>query len=302
VSKYAQDEIGILVDCFNHMVDKLEQRNTEIQLLNQNLERRVQEELKKSRQKDHILIQQSRLAAMGQMVGNIAHQWRQPLCALNILLYNIQDLFLDNELDEKTFKYFIQKGNELTNKMSTTIDDFRNFFKPNKKKDKFSINKVVKDTLSLIDASLKHYNISVVLNEEKEITTVGFPNEYSQVILNILNNARDEIVINGLKGEIIIDVYNDSEFATVKIKDNGQGIPGDIIDNIFDPYFSTKEKHKGSGIGLYMSKMIIEEHMCGLIEAQNNNGGAEFTIKTPMSTLIPMLSTREKEFSSYSQN
>jgi PAS domain S-box-containing protein len=225
--------------------EELKARNREIEELNVNLKERVQKEVEKSHQKDLIMIQQSRLAAMGKLIGLIAHQWRQPLSALNILLYNINDLFQDNELSENILNDFIEKGTSLVMKMSTTIDGFRNFFKPSKEKEKFSINNVINDALSMIDASLKHHNIAVVVKEEN-INVVGFPNEYSQLILDILNNAKDAIVTKGVKGEIKIEVYQENDSAAVKISDNGGGIPEDIINSIFDPYFTTKAEGKGN--------------------------------------------------------
>jgi signal transduction histidine kinase len=297
VNKYVQDEIGILGDCFNYMVESLEKRNIErkqaeealkarqqeIEELNASLERRVQKEVEKSRQKDLIMMQQSRLAAMGEMIGLIAHQWRQPLNALNILLYNISDLFDDAEQKKEKLDDLIVKGLMLISKMSTTIDDFRSFFKPTKKKKKFNLNKIIKDSLSLVDASFKYNNISVVVNGEKEITMFGFPNEYSQVILNILSNAKDAIVEKEVNGEIKIDILQENEYAVVKIKDNGGGIPEDILNAIFDPYFTTKRGRRGTGLGLYLAKVIIEDHMDGVIEVQNANDGAEFMISTPIS-------------------
>jgi signal transduction histidine kinase len=120
-----------------------------------------------------------------------------------------------------------------------------------------------------------------VVNEREKLTAVGYPNEYSQVILNILDNAKDAIVLKGIEGEIKIDVEGESDSGVVKIKDNGVGIPEDVLDNIFDPYYTTKKEGEGTGIGLYISKMIIEEHMNGRIEVQNYNRGTEFKIIVP---------------------
>ena len=158
---------------------------------------------------------------------------------------------------------------------------FIQIFRPNKRKEKFCVNKIVRESLSLVDASFKYNNISVMLNEEERIYVFGFSNEYSQVIINVLNNARDAIVEKKADGEIRIDVFRENGSAVVKISDNGGGIPENIMNMIFDPYFTTKEEGKGTGIGLYMSKVIIEDHMNGYVEVQNNNGGAEFRITTP---------------------
>jgi PAS domain S-box-containing protein len=262
--------------------EEIKARQKEIEEINTNLENRVQEEVKKSWEKDSLMIHQSRLAALGEMVGNIAHQWKQPLNALNILLYNIEDFFFNEEQDKELLSSFIEKGNELVMQMSTTIDDFRYFFKPNKKKERFSINKTIKNSLKLIHDTLKHHNISVILNEESEITALGFPNEYSQVLLNVINNAKDAIDEKGEVGEIKIDVLCENNFAVVRIKDNGGGISENVLTRIFDPYFTTKEEKKSTGIGLYMSKVIIEEHMNGRVKVKNIKEGAEFEITLPM--------------------
>ena len=261
--------------------DDLYARQQEIERFNSELEKRVQDELQKGRQKDLIMMHQSRRAAMGQMIELIAHQWKQPLNAINIILYNIRDCMEDKKISINEIDDFIVNGENLIKKMAMTIDDFKDFFKPNKKKKKFVVNQVVKDTLSLLNASFKYDNISVSVKEEdEEIIAYGFPNEYSQVLLNILDNAEDAIIEKGGEGKIRIEIKNKNNYALVKIKDNGGGIPKDILDKIFDSYFTTKKNGKGSGIGLYMSRVIIEEHMDGKIEVQNRKDGAEFRIIT----------------------
>lgn len=251
----------------------------EIEKINISLKDRVQKELEKSRQKDFVMMHQSRLADMGMMIGNIAHQWKQPLNALNILLFNIKDSFESDELNEETIDELVTKGNMLVNKMASTIDDFRDFFKPNKEKEEFSVNKTIKESLNLIDAGFRYNNISVSLNEKEAVNVFGCTNEYSQVIINILNNAKDAIIEKDIvNGNIRIDAFYQDNAAVVKIKDNAGGIPEDILNHIFDPYFSTKEEGKGTGIGLYMCKMIIEEHMNGYIDVKNIDEGAEFSI------------------------
>jgi PAS domain S-box-containing protein len=264
------------------MQEELKIRQKEIEEINTNLEKRVQEELEKSRQKDFIMMHQARLAAMGEMIGHIAHQWKQPLNALNILMFNIKDGLDDPELNKEMLYTLIPTGKKLIEKMSKTIDDFRSFFKPDKQKEKFSINKNIKDALSIVSADFKYHNISVSMNEGEEITILGFSNEYSQVVLNIINNAIDAIIAKEINGEIKIDLFCENDSAVVEINDNAGGIPEEIINYIFDPYFSTKEENKGTGIGLYMSKLIIEDHMGGRIDVQNIDDGAKFRIIIPM--------------------
>lgn len=260
----------------------LKKRQREIEELNNNLERRVQEELEKNRQKDFVMMHQSRLAAMGEMLGLIAHQWRQPLSALNFILYNIKLSFEEKDLTEEVLDDSITKGMRLIASMSETIDDFRDFFRANKKEVEFSINKTIRDTFFMVRPGFTHNGISFDIHEEYEVKVIGFQNEYSQVILNIFNNAKDAIVKRTTKGRVDVDVFHKNNSAIVKIRDNGGGIPENILNKVFDPYFTTKGEEKGTGLGLYMSRMIIEDHMDGNIGVANTDEGAEFTITLPL--------------------
>ncbi len=255
-----------------------EQSLTEI---NRNLENRVHDEVAKNRAKDHLLIQQSRLAAMGEMVHNIAHQWRQPLNTVNLILANIQDSYHYGELDDATMSQAVEDGNYQIQKMSTTIDDFRNFFRPDKEKKAFKLAEAVREALSLLDASLHSHRIEVTVEEADQLEILGYENECAQVLLNLLNNAKEAIMAHGVaNGLIVIRIARDDGNAKVTIRDNGGGIPPDVMEQIFEPYFSTKER--GTGIGLYMSKMIIEKSMDGRITAGNIDDGAEFTVICPL--------------------
>jgi len=249
--------------------------------LNATLDRRVQEEVAKNLDQERLLIQQARLAAMGEMIGNIAHQWRQPLNALGLLLANLKDASDFHELDSATIDDTTTRGQQLIQKMSTTIDDFRNFFKPNKLKEDFSLAGAVGGTLNLIGHSLKNHNISVNLAAGENIRVNGYPNEFSQVLLNVFNNAKDAMLERRIKeGQIEVTLGQDGDTAWIVIGDNAGGIPEEVLPKIFDPYFTTKEK--GTGIGLYMSKMIME-HMNGVIEVRNSGSGAEFRLTLPRS-------------------
>lgn len=249
--------------------------------LNETLEYRVAEEVEKNREKDVVMIHQSRLAAMGEMIGNIAHQWRQPLNALALMISNLKDAYDFKELDEAYLNKTIESGNRLIQKMSSTINDFRNFFLPDKASRPFSVILQLNEAISLVEASFKNASIQIVMDAPDDITLVGFPNEYSQVLLNVLMNAKEAISENGRPdGCVKVSVRQRAGQGEVTICDNGGGVPQDIIDKIFDPYFSTK--HSGTGIGLYMSKMIIERNMHGVITVHNNDEGAEFSISIPM--------------------
>lgn len=252
------------------------QAEDELRQFNARLDQLVQKEVAKNRQQESMLIQQSRLAAMGEMIGNIAHQWRQPLNALGLLIANIKDAYDYDELNAETLEESVDKGMQYIEKMSTTIDDFRNFFKPNKLKTDFRLEQPTMEALKLVSQSLKNHNIDVRVECDPDAQANGFPNEFSQVVLNILNNAKDAMLERNISNGLIkITICHDADQAWVTLQDNAGGVPEDILSKIFDPYFTTKAK--GTGIGLYMSKMIME-HMNGSIEVRNVDGGAKFNM------------------------
>ena len=229
-----------------------------------------------------LLIQQSRLASMGEMIGNIAHQWRQPLNTLSLILANIKDAFDYGELDENTLQDSVNKANKMVERMSTTIDDFRNFFSPDKNRECFSPQEGVEDAIAIIDSSLKRESIEIILHYETDCTIKSYKNEFSQVILNILGNARDALLDKKITNpKIEITEKIEEEYLYIIIRDNAGGISESIMPKIFDPYFTTKGENKGTGIGLYMSKIIIEEHMNGTLMLENYKECAVFTIKLP---------------------
>ncbi len=263
----------------------LEKKSSELQTLNRDLEKRIQEAVAQSAQKDHLMAQQSKLASMGEMIGNIAHQWRQPLNALSLLLQKQQIFFERGLLTPEKLEENVTKGISLINKMSSTIDDFRDFFKPNKEKSDFDIKEAVESTLELIDATLHNANIDLEIEIKEGLSVNGYKNEFSQVILNLINNARDVLVekkVNEGKIKIFTSISDDGSTISLHVSDNGGGIPEPILNQIFEPYFTTKEEGKGTGIGLYMSKMIIEENMQGKVSATNSEEGAVFTISVAL--------------------
>ena len=256
-------------------------KQSQLEALNNSLQARVEETVAELRQKDQMLISQSRQAAMGEMIGNIAHQWRQPINALAMLLINIQQSYQFNEMTAEYLDKSVMEGNRLIQKMSTTINDFRNFFMPDKEAVLFSARDQINSAVTLVESAFKSKNISIALEAENDLMLTGFPNEYSQVLLNLLSNAKDAITsCDGLEGKVTIRLYQRDAFGCVTVSDNGGGIDAQVIDKIFEPYFSTKSM--GTGIGLYMSKMIIEKSMNGTIEARNSQGGAEFTVASPL--------------------
>jgi|GEM_PF-5386116 len=256
----------------------------QLEELNATLEQRVQEEIASRQEKEQLLFQQSRMAAMGEMIGAIAHQWRQPLNVTGLIIQNLQMAYEYGELDKERFRSAVGTAMWQINFMSKTIDDFRNFFKPSKGKEIFEVRKVVDETISLVNAQLQNNYIDVEITADKEGLVIdGYPNEFKHVLLNLINNAKDAILAREAKencrSKITITISEKAEKVILKIRDTGGGIPEGIMNKIFDPYFSTKEAGAGTGIGLYISKTMIERNMGGRLTARNWKEGAEFRIE-----------------------
>jgi len=252
--------------------------NKKLNNINVILKEKIEIELAKQKEQEQILINQSKHAAMGEMIGNIAHQWRQPLNALGLVLQNIEFAYHTDDLNDEFVNKSISKSKTLITSMSKTIDDFRNFFIPNKEKNKFFISKTISSALLLIEETLKSHSINIK-NEIDNFEYLGFENELIQVLLILISNAKDAIIENNIQnGCIQIRTYPKNGFLYIEVKDNAKGIDEKIINRIFEPYFTTKEEGKGTGIGLYMSKIIIENNMYGKLEVKNIDDGAVFTI------------------------
>ncbi len=242
-------------------------------------------------QKEQMLFQQSKMASMGEMIGNIAHQWRQPIAIISMWANNIiVDIDME-EIDEKNLRIYADNINIQTQHLSQTIDDFRKFFIPNKQKNIFYLKQSIDKTIKLLKASFKNHNIEVIKNIE-DIEITALENELTQALLNIIKNAKDILVtlpVN-MRKLIFIDIYQKNNVAYIQIKDNGGGIDKEIIDKIYEPYFTTKHKNQGTGIGLYMTQSIIIKHLQGEIYVENvkyeyknkTYEGAEFKIKIPL--------------------
>ncbi|MDD3463655.1 MAG: ATP-binding protein [Sulfurospirillaceae bacterium] len=223
------------------------------------------QDLTQEKEKDRLFFQQSKMAAMGEMLGNIAHQWRQPLNALHINIEMLEEDFKNGLIDKKFIDNFISKNTSTIHFMSKTIDDFKNFFKIDKEKVIFNAKDKIQEIVTMQLSQFKNHKINVSLSGD-ELHFLGFPSEFQQAILNVLSNARDAIIDGGVAdGCIEITLEQNQNKGKIKIHDNALGIKSDIVDRIFEPYFSTKEQGKGTGIGLYMSKMIIERNMGGTI-------------------------------------
>jgi len=236
--------------------------------------------LKVEKQKqEKLLIQKSKMASMGEMIGNIAHQWRQPISELSGLFFDIESAYDYGELNKKYLSKRIDEANDLVEYMSKTIDDFKEFYNPNSKKEIFSLKRNLEKTIAIIGSSFKYHNIKIEINIDEDIEITGFSNEFSQVLLNILSNSKETALMRDIK-DAKVKIYSvvKNEKISLHVEDNCGGIEDEIIDKIFEPYFTTKYNY-GTGIGLYMSKIIIENKMGGKIVVKNiEDKGARFTI------------------------
>lgn len=260
----------------------LEARHDELKQAYRDLELATVERvraLEELRQRDRILIQQSRLAAMGEMINNIAHQWRQPLNVLALLAQDLPATCRAGQLSIEYLEGNVAKMMEAIRHMSGTIDNFRNFFSPSKEKVPFSLRRAVEKALSLVDLRLNEQQLNTELIAAEDCIVSGYENEYSQVLLNILINARDAFLERKVADpKLVIEIGREGDEAVVTITDNAGGIPEEILERIFDPYFTTKGPDRGTGIGLYMSKMIVERNMGGSLTVKNVPGGARFRV------------------------
>jgi PAS domain S-box-containing protein len=231
-----------------------------------------------------ILIEQSKSAAMGEMISIIAHQWRQPLQAISILNQKLPMMkMLKGEINDELLENVTAGINLQLEYMSKTIDDFRDYFKPNKKKMETKIEKVINKSIDFLSYLLKLNSINIVFTNNSNSNIEVFLNEMVQVFINLIKNSCDIMLENSIeKKEILIFSYEKDEKLFIELEDNGGGINTKNIDKIFEPYFSTKNKKNGTGLGLYMSKIIIEQHSFGKIYVQNSTIGAKFTIELPL--------------------
>jgi PAS domain S-box-containing protein len=278
------DEEGNAIRMIGFHTDISRQRELQesLQDLNKNLENKVEEQLSKLRRSEQLLIEQSKLASMGEMIGSIAHQWRQPLNTLSLRKEMLISDYEDNRLTDEIVAQYSENVDNTLQYMSRTINDFRNFFMPSKEKVRFNIFEVIKSVNSIISAQLKANEIKLVIENKnsEDIFIYGYPNEFKQVIINLINNSKDAILLNKIKnGRIDIKIKEPKEFIlNILVCDNGGGIKEDIIFKVFEPYFTTKFKSQGTGIGLYMSKTIIEKNMDGELTVNNTENGACFKI------------------------
>lgn len=238
----------------------------------------IQSEMKReselNREKDILMIYQSRQAKMGEMIGTISHQWKQPLNTINLILANFYDDYNYNELDDKEFEKTINSIRSIVDNMADTINDFTDFLRPNKESKIFDVEKSIYKALGLIEANFKYHRISVQVDVESEIKIFGCENEFSHVLFNVLNNAIDAIIDSKVEDKLIsIRGFLKDSRATIEITNTGDHIPEELLEKLYLPYFTTKGNKEGIGIGLYISKVIIEQSMNGKITLENVEEG-----------------------------
>ena len=253
---------------------------TKHETIKQQLQQEIKEESKLRRENEYLMMQQSRMASMGEMIGHIAHQWRQPLAQLGGIFMNLESAYSFGELDKAYLEEKVQQGNQMITYMSETIDDFRLFFSPEQKKESFDLVLYLKHALNIVLASLNYHHIEVIVEgEDERFFSLGSPNEFAQAVLNLLNNARDALSKQEeSRRRIHILFKHEAKKVRILFCDNGGGIPHDILPNIFEPFVTGNLESGGSGAGLYITRLIIEQKMGGAINAYNTKYGACFKI------------------------
>ncbi|MBP9615453.1 MAG: HAMP domain-containing histidine kinase [Aliarcobacter sp.] len=271
--------ILITKDVVKKYKNEVEQREEELHSLNENLSMKVQSGIDEGKQKDKKILEQAKLARIGSMISMIAHQWRQPLTELSGILMELETATRFKKVNEKHILGAIERSDKMIQFMSNTIDDFRNFYRPDKVKEEFLVSNSCKNAINIIGATLKNFNIKLNINVENDKKIYGYPTEFSQVILNILSNAADILVEKSIKNpQIDLNIDTKGILSIITIKDNAGGIAQKNQELIFDPYFSTKDSSKGTGLGLYISKLIVERNMGGELSVYNDDKGAVFKI------------------------
>ena len=279
--KVLEKELQILSESLFQELNEGISEKAKLSMTNVELEKQLEKEIQIRREKEEMLLQQTRQAAMGEMISMIAHQWRQPLTIIGLTADNMSlDLDLGS-LDDATLTKGLSGIGDQVKYLSQTIDDFRQFFTPNKEKESVLLQECLENACRIIDSSLKVKNIQLIKIYEDTSPMDLYKNEIMQVFLNIIKNAEDAFANEITSPSITLQTKEYDSYVEVRIADNAGGIPLDIQKKIFEPYFTTKGKQHGTGLGLYMSKTIIQDHSSGTIEVKNIDDGAVFIMKFP---------------------
>ncbi len=264
---------------------KMKKTQEELERLNKNLEIEVAKEVKKNLEKDKMIHQQFKMIAMGEIIGNIAHQWRQPINTLNINLEMLEYDYQDGLIDKEFIQDFVLRNTKIIYDLSKTIDNFKHFYQSPTQKILFTIRDMAEEVLKITTLILSSNFIKLEITGEDALIN-GYPNELKQVFINLINNSKDSLILSMkekkiTEGKIILDIQECVDGSMITISDNGRGVDLNIKNKIFEPYSTTKFQSQGTGLGLYMSKMIIEQNMKGKLELLDSQIGAKFMIKLP---------------------
>ena len=292
----------LITNHFKRLNESLESKvfdkTRELRELNESLEKRIKREVENSRKKDQVMFQQAKLASLGEMLQNIAHQWRQPLGALTMIIQGFQAKFLSGKLDEAFIESRVNDAMLLSKNMSDTLEDFRTFFHPHKIHRHFALREVIQKAIELTKYQLNKERITITLEMKEEIQIHGYENELTHILLNLINNSKDALAHTKISDKrILIIVKNANDHVIINVIDNAGGIKDGIITKIFEPYFTTKHKSVGTGIGLYMSKQIVEKHMHGKINCKNiqhKMGSKEGTLQNCTMFTVEIPKTNKK--------
>ena len=266
-----------LLNLNESLENRVAEQTAKLVNLNQNLENLVKAEIKKNEEKTKMLFLQSRLASMGEMIANIAHQWRQPLNELSITLFKLKESVKANEKFEAGYEH----AKRVIKGMSQTIEDFRNFFSVERERGLFLHASAVENALKMVQGTYEKEGIDVKLELKSEGQIYGFESQLCQAVIILLSNAKDALANKKDDKKVTLTLETKDKFAIIRVTDNAGGIKEEIMDKIFEPYFTTKHPSAGTGIGLYMLKSIVKNHG-GSTGAKNVKFGAEFEIKLPL--------------------
>ncbi len=279
VKMLKDEKINIEIQAQIRLEHAIQEQTKELDELNHHLEKKVAQEVEKNRDQELAMLHQNRLAQMGEMISMIAHQWRQPLNNLAMLNQTVILNYQEKRLNTKTIDYFKENTNRQIQQMSHTIEDFRDFFKPRAESVEYCVNDVIIQTIDMLAPIYRELGLVIEYTDEQKVYSQGAPSKLGQALINIINNAKDVLLERDVVNKRLrLNLKRQEDIAILTIGDNGGGVPLDIMDKIFDPYFSTKDKKNGTGLGLYMTKIIVEKHLNGNIIVENRDGGAQFKI------------------------
>lgn len=254
-------------------------RNYIVKKLNRKLQEEVARAIKETKSKDNILFHQSKLISMGEMMQNIAHQWRQPLSQINSAVFVIDDALSSEDIKNSIVDEKLLEIEKLTAYMSKTITDFREFYSPDKKEEYFEFHKLIEEAIDIVEGSFKENSIAIHFDYSLECSYISYANELKQALVILLNNAKEALLQRATPNpQVTLSLALSKQSYSIEVADNAGGVAEDIRDKIFEPYFTTKYKSQGRGLGLYIAKLIVEDSLMGSLTLKNSQEGACFCI------------------------